>query len=177
MTSASYTRVLVRRVGAASVAGVAGVVLLAGCSGDGGSDEGSKTPGTGSSTAPSSTSSPSSGTDSGNGGTTEVDSALVGSWLTTSKGKAVALVINGTKAGLFATGGTVCSGTAGKQAGMEMIYLKCSDGNGDRATGMVGSVDGTSMKVTWSSSLGTETYTKAEGGQLPSGLPTAGLGS
>lgn len=42
---------------------------------------------------------------------------------------------------------------------------------------MVDSVDRTSMKITWSSSLGTETYTKSQGGQLPSGLPTAGLGS
>ncbi|MFF3378022.1 hypothetical protein ACFYXF_34365 [Streptomyces sp. NPDC002680] len=179
MTSVLYARGLVRRAGVVSAAGVAGVVLLAGCSGDGGSDGGAASGGTGSSAA-SASPSPSasdSGSGGGGGGTTAVDSALVGSWLTTSKGSAVALVVTGAKAGLFATGGMVCSGTAGKETGMQMIRLTCSDGNKDRAEGMVDSVDGTSMKVTWESGLGTETYTKAEGGQLPSGLPTAGLGS
>ncbi|MEU6229350.1 hypothetical protein [Streptomyces sp. NPDC047042] len=173
MTSVTYARVLARRAGAVSAAGVAAVVLLAGCSGDGGSDEGAKTPG-------SDTSSPSSGAtaDTGGGsGTTTADNSLAGSWLTTSKGHAVALVITGTKAGVFATGGTVCSGTAGQEAGMQMIHLTCSDKSKDRAEGMVDSLDKTSMKITWESALGTETYTKAEGGQLPSGLPTAGLGS
>ena len=184
VTSVSYARGLVRRAGVASVAGVAGVLLLAGCSGDGGSDGGSASGGTGSSASSGSSSSPSSsasgsgsGSGSGGSGTTAADSALVGSWLTTSKGSAVALVVTGAKAGLFATGGMVCSGTAGKETGMRMIRLTCSDGNKDRAEGMVDSVDKTSMKVTWESGLGTETYTKAEGGQLPSGLPTAGLGS
>lgn len=59
----------------------------------------------------------------------------MGSWLTTSKGSAVALVITGTKAGLFATGGTVCSGTAGKEAGMQMVHLTCSDGTKERTGG------------------------------------------
>ncbi len=182
MTSVTYARVtrgaVVRRAGLVSAVGLAAALVLTGCSGDGGSDEGAA----GSGSSPSADPSPSgSGSGSGGGGggsgTTAADSQLVGSWLTTSKGSAVALVIDGTKAGLFATGGTVCSGTAGKEAGMEMIRLKCSDGNGDRAEGMVDSVDGTSMKVTWESSLGTETYTKSQGGQLPSGLPTVGLGS
>ncbi|MGW3647956.1 hypothetical protein [Streptomyces sp. NPDC000878] len=177
MTSVSYARGLVRRAGLASVAGVAGVLLLAGCSGDGGSDGGSASGGTGSSASPSSPSPSASASGSGGSGTTAADSALAGSWLTTSKGSAVALVVTGAKAGLFATGGMVCSGTAGKETGMRMIRLTCSDGNKDRTEGMVDSVDKTSMKVTWESGLGTETYTKAEGGQLPSGLPTAGLGS
>ena len=58
-----------------------------------------------------------------------------------------------------------------------MIYLKCPSGSKDRTTGMVDSVDGDSLKVTWSGAAGKETYTKAESGQWPSGLPTAGLGS
>lgn len=177
VTSVSYARGLLRRAGVASVVGVAGVLVLAGCSGDGGSDDGAGSGGTGSSAASSSPSSSDSGSGSGSGGTTAADTALAGSWLTTSKGSAVALVVTGAKAGLFATGGMVCSGTAGKETGMQMIRLTCSDGNKDRAEGMVDSVDATSMKVTWESGLGTETYTKAEGGQLPSGLPTAGLGS
>jgi hypothetical protein len=87
------------------------------------------------------------------------------------------LVINGTQAGLFAMGGTVCSGTAGEQAGMQMIHLKCTGGNKDRSTGMVDSVTSGTMKVTWQGGLGTETYTKAEGGKLPSGFPAASPGS
>ncbi|WP_327695603.1 hypothetical protein [Streptomyces sp. NBC_00459] len=177
MTSVTYARVLTRRAGVASAAGVAAVLLLAGCSGDGGSDDGPASGGTDSSASSSSPSpSDAGGGESGSGSTT-TDSALVGSWLTTSKGSAVALMVTGAKAGLFATGGTVCSGTAGKEAGMQMVRLTCSDGNKDRAEGMVDSVDKTSMKITWESSLGTETYTKAQGDQLPSGFPTAGLGS
>jgi hypothetical protein len=60
---------------------------------------------------------------------------------------------------------------------MQMIHLKCTDGSKTRATGMVGSVTKSGLTVTWSGSLGKETYTKAEGGQLPSGLATASLGS
>jgi hypothetical protein len=96
-----------------------------------------------------------------------------GSWLATTGGKAVALVITGDQAGLFATGGTVCSGTAGP----ETIRLTCTDGSKDRATGVVDSVDGTTLKVTWKGGLGAETYTRSEGGTLPTGLPTASLGS
>ncbi len=177
MTSVTYTRVLARRAGAVSAAGAAAVLLLAGCSGDGGSDDGPTSGGTDSSASSSSPSSSDTGSGESSGGSTAVDSALVGSWLTTSKGSAVALVVTGAKAGLFATGGTVCSGTAGKEAGMRMVRLTCSDGNKDRAEGMVDSVDKASMKITWESGLGTETYTKAQGGQLPSGFPTAGLGS
>ncbi len=60
---------------------------------------------------------------------------------------------------------------------MRMIRLKCPDGSKDRAVGMVDSVDKARLKVTWEGGLGAENYTKAEGGKLPSGLPTAGLGS
>jgi hypothetical protein len=60
---------------------------------------------------------------------------------------------------------------------MKMIHLKCTDGSKTRATGMVGSVSTSGLAVTWSGSLGKETYTRAEGGKLPSGLATAGLGS
>jgi hypothetical protein len=88
----------------------------------------------------------------------------------------VALVITGKQAAIFATGGSVCTGTAGEESGTRMIRLKCTDGNKDRATGTVDSVSGKSLKVTWEGGLGAETYTKAEGGKLPTGLPTGGLG-
>ncbi|CAL9527132.1 hypothetical protein [Streptomyces sp. enrichment culture] len=173
MTSVTFWR----RSGAVRVAAVAaglvGALVLTGCSGDGDSGDDSA-----SSPAPSATeSSPAggsgSGSDAGSGGAGAGE--LAGSWLATTDGKAVALVITGKQAALFATGGSICSGTAGEESGMRMIRLKCTDGSRNRATGMVDSVNGSSMKVTWEGGLGSETYTKAEGGKLPTGLPTASL--
>ncbi|WP_373453404.1 hypothetical protein [Streptomyces sp. XY006] len=173
MTSVTFWR----RSGAVRVAAVAaglvGALVLTGCSGDGDSGDDSA-----SSPAPSATeSSPAggsdSGTDAGSGGAGAGE--LAGSWLATTDGKAVALVITGKQAALFATGGSICSGTAGEESGMRMIRLKCTDGSRNRATGMIDSVNGSSMKVTWEGGLGSETYTKAEGGKLPTGLPTASL--
>lgn len=159
---------------AVAAAGLAAALALAGCSSD--SDSGDKKSATPSASAGTSTATADTGGGSGSS-TSKASGKLAGSWLATTGGKAVALVINGTEAGLFTTGGTVCSGTAGEEAGMQMIHLKCGDGNTDRKTGMVDSVSSTSMKVTWSGKLGAETYTKSEGGQLPTGLPTASLGS
>ncbi|MEW2808809.1 hypothetical protein AB0929_17180 [Streptomyces massasporeus] len=159
---------------AAAAAGLAGVLVLSACSSDGGSGDDSA-----SSASPSASAS-SGGGDSGSGsGSGSGDSAggeLAGSWLATTDGKAVALVITGKQAALFGTGGSVCSGTAGEESGMRMIRLKCTDGSKDRATGMVDSVNGSSLKVTWEGGLGAETYRKTEGGKLPTGLPTASLG-
>ncbi|MEU0738602.1 hypothetical protein [Streptomyces sp. NPDC006134] len=102
---------------------------------------------------------------------------LEGSWLATTGGRAVALVVTGGKAAVFAMGGTVCSGTVGVRAGQEVIRLKCADGGEDRTNGTVDSVGGTTLKVTWEGGVGPETYTKARGGKFPSGLPTSGVGS
>ncbi|WP_405733724.1 hypothetical protein OG885_20630 [Streptomyces sp. NBC_00028] len=165
MTSASVN---FSRTATAAAMALAGVLALGACSSDDGSDSDDSTPSASASTDGSASS---SGSPSAS-----ASDDLAGSWLTTAKGKAVVLMVNGTEAGLFATGGTVCSGTAGEESGMQMIHLKCTDGSKDRATGMVDSVDKTTLKVTWEGGLGAETYTKAEGGQLPSGLPTAGLG-
>ncbi|MDQ0750273.1 hypothetical protein QF034_004504 [Streptomyces africanus] len=160
---------------AAAAAGLAGVLVLSACSDDGGSGDDSA-----SSPAPSATASAGTGSDSGSGAGSGSDGSaadeLAGSWLATTDGKAVALVITGKQAALFATGGSVCTGTAGEQSGMRMIRLKCTDGSKDRTTGMVDSVNGRSLKVTWKGGLGAETYQKAEGGKLPTGLPTGGLG-
>ncbi|MEU2053960.1 hypothetical protein [Streptomyces bungoensis] len=151
---------------AAAAAGLVGALALTACSG-GGSPDDSSADSTATAAASSSPTAGSTGTVTGSSG------KLQGSWVTTSKGAVVALVITGGKAGLFGTGGTVCSGTAGSESGMRMIHLTCSDGNKDRVTGMVDSVTKDGMRVTWSGKLGQETYTKAEGGKLPSGLPTA----
>ncbi|CAM5534206.1 Lipoprotein OS=Streptomyces chartreusis OX=1969 GN=HUT05_21520 PE=4 SV=1 [Streptomyces chartreusis] len=173
MTSATFSRTRTmsgRRMRVvAAAATLAGALALTACSSDGGS-EGDAAP----------SGSPSASADTGGGtggGSASAAGALEGSWLATTDGKAVALVITGKQAGLFATGGTVCSGTAGEEGGMRMIRLKCTDGSKDRATGMVESLDKTSLKVTWEGGMGAETYTKAEGGKLPTGLPTANLGS
>ncbi|MFJ4278616.1 hypothetical protein [Streptomyces massasporeus] len=155
---------------AAAAAGLAGVLVLSACSSDGGSGDDSA-----SSPSPSASASAGAG-DSGTGSGDSAGGELAGSWLATTDGKAVALVITGKQAALFGTGGSVCSGTAGEESGMRMIRLKCTDGSKDRATGMVDSVDGSSLKVTWEGGLGAETYRKTEGGKLPTGLPTASLG-
>ncbi|MET9522716.1 hypothetical protein ABZ935_36570 [Streptomyces coeruleorubidus] len=152
------------------------MLVLSACSGDGDSGDGSA-----SSPAPSAAASTGadgdSGSASGSDGSGGSDAGgLQGSWLATTGGKAVALVITGKQAAIFATGGSVCTGTAGEESGTRMIRLKCTDGNKDRATGTVDSVSGKSLKVTWEGGLGAETYTKAEGGKLPTGLPTGGLG-
>ncbi|MEU7336817.1 hypothetical protein [Streptomyces sp. NPDC007074] len=154
------------------VAGLAGALTLTGCSGgdSGSAPSGADSTGT-------TTSSGGSGTGGTGSTSPSASSGLEGSWLATTGGKAVALVITGKQAGLFATGGTVCSGTAGEEAGMRMIHLTCTDGNKQRTTGMVDSVNGATLKVTWSGGLGKESFTKAQGGKLPSGLPTASLGS
>jgi hypothetical protein len=154
------------RTAAAAALALAGALVLGACSSDGGSDSDDATP-----SVSASVSGPASSS-----GSAAPSGDLAGSWLTTAKGKAVVLMVNGTEAGLFATGGTVCNGTAGDESGMQMIHLKCTDGSKDRATGMVDSVGKTTLKVTWEGGLGAETYTKSEGGKLPSGLPTASLG-
>ncbi|WP_406172424.1 hypothetical protein [Streptomyces sp. NBC_00996] len=169
MTSATFPRRQARI--AAATAGLAAALVLAGCSSDDGGS-GDK------STSPSTSATETAGTDGGSGGTSGTKSKLEGSWLATTGGKAVALMVTGKKAALFTTGGTVCSGTATEESGMQMIRLKCTDGNADRAVGMVDSVSGTSLKITWQGGLGKESYVKSEGGQqLPTGLPTASLGS
>ncbi|MFF6805870.1 hypothetical protein [Streptomyces sp. NPDC012616] len=173
MTSAIFSRGASRRTvrAAAVAAALAGVLALTACSGDGGSGEDSaSTP-----AATADGGGPGGGAASPSGSVSASDE-LEGSWLATTDGKAVALIITGRQAALFVTGGSVCSGTAGKEGGMRMIHLTCTVGKDDRATGMVDSVDAKSLEVTWTGAAGKETFTRAEGGQWPSGLPTAGIG-
>lgn len=160
------------RVAVAAV-GLAGALALTACGGDGSGDQDDSARPTPSATA----TTDADGGTGGSGANGAPAGELEGSWLTTAEGKAVALMINGEEAALFATGGTVCSGTARERGGSSTISLTCTDGTKDRAKGAVDSVDGTTLKVTWEGGLGAETYTKAEGGKLPTGLPTTGLGS
>nr|WP_282090810.1 hypothetical protein [Streptomyces tendae] len=165
---------------AALALGLAGALALTACTDDGASDGGSAG-GSKSSAAPSASAStePGGGGGGDGGGSPSAGAAgeLEGSWLATTDGQAVALMVTGGKAALFATGGTVCSGTTEETSGTRTIHLKCTDGNDDRTTGKVGAVDATSLTVAWEGELGEETYTRSEGGSLPPGLPTAGLGS
>jgi len=168
VTSATHVTRRQARI-ALAITGLSAALLLTGCSSSDSGDGASSTPSASTSTA---------AADTGGPGTPDAKAGkLEGSWLATTGGKAVALVITGKQAAIFATGGTVCSGTAGEEAGAQTIHLKCTDGSKDRSTGVVDSVDSTSMKVTWRGGIGAETYTKSEGGRLPSGLPTASLGS
>lgn len=145
---------------------VGALAALTACSGGGGGKNAS-------SSTPHATTSSSSPSSSSSGGVTGASAKLQGSWITTKGGKIVALVISKKKAGLFVTGSkSWCQGTAGEEAGMQMIHLTCPDGSKDRVTGMVDSVDAKSMKVTWSGRTGQESYTKAEGGTLPTTPPT-----
>ncbi|MFG2311412.1 hypothetical protein ACGFS9_22510 [Streptomyces sp. NPDC048566] len=163
----------------AAAVGVAAALALTGCSGGGAGDsgKGSATPGPSSTDGTRGTDG-TGGTASGGGsGDASADGELSGSWLTTAGGKAVVLMVNGGRAGLFATGGTLCSGTATERSGTRSIRLTCTDGSTDRASGTVDSVRGKTLRVTWRGGLGTETYTRSEGGKLPSGLPTASLGT
>lgn len=155
---------------AAAAAGLASALTLTACGdGDGGSDDSAATP------TPSATRTADSGGGTGGSGATGAPAGdLQGSWLTTADGKAVVLMVNGGEAALFATGGTMCSGTAEDDDG-GTISLTCPAGNGDRTKGTVESVDATSLTVAWEGPAGTETYTKAEGGSLPPGLPTEGV--
>ncbi|MEV7199725.1 hypothetical protein [Streptomyces griseoluteus] len=152
------------KVRAAAAAGLVGALALTvtACGGDGSPDDSPTT----SSAAPA----PSGSDGSGGGGASD---RLQGSWITTGGGKIVALVVTGKQAGLFVTGGTVCSGTAAEQAGHGVIRLTCQGGDDSRAEGTVDSVDGKALKVTWKGSAGSESYTRAEGGKLPTGLPTS----
>ncbi|WP_225837794.1 hypothetical protein [Streptomyces sp. NK08204] len=145
-------------------AGLTGALALTACGGGGDGAKDGPTP----SASPTAT----AGSGAATGAAPGASGKLQGSWITTAGGKIVALVVNGDQAGLFATGGSVCSGTAGTEAGMQMIHLTCTDGSKDRVSGMVDSVGAKTMKVTWSGKLGQETFTRAEGGRLPSGLPT-----
>jgi len=138
--------------------------VLSACSDGGGSDDDS---------SPTASAAPTAAqTQETGGSTSSPEDGLEGSWLTTSGGSAVALVITGDEAALFGSKGAVCSGSASARS----IRLTCADGDDSRSSGTVDSVSGDTLKVTWSGDLGQESYQRAEGGTLPSGLPTAGLG-
>lgn len=181
-TSATTVALPRRRVRiAAAAAGLAAALVLTACGGNGsdGDNGGDGRDGSGSadkesSAAPSVTETSDTGGGSGASG---AQPELAGSWLATTRGKAVALIVTGEKAAVFETGGSVCNGSAKEESGMRMIRLTCKGGDSDRTVGMVDSVSAESVTVTWESGVGKETFQKAPGGRLPTELSTAGLDS
>ncbi|MFI9151142.1 hypothetical protein [Streptomyces sp. NPDC053367] len=161
----TYTRVARGRPRfAAAAAALTSLLLLSACSNGGGSDDDS---------APTVSATPTAAqTRQTDGGTPSPADGLEGSWITTSGGSAVALVITGDEAALFGSKGSVCSGSASARS----IRLTCAESDDPWTSGTVDFVDGDTLKVTWSGGPGQETYQRAEGGKLPSGLPTAGFG-
>lgn len=173
MTTANSTT----RAARIAAAGLLGALALTACdSGSGsGSDSGTKN-GTSPTAGASATSDGKGGPEgTGNtGGPAAESGGLNGSWLATSGGRAVVLIVSGGRVALFSTDRTTCSGAVREQPGKDVIRLSTCK---RRAEGTVDSVNKTTLQVTWAGGLGRETYTRAQGGALPSGLPTAGLGS
>ncbi|MFF8591999.1 hypothetical protein ACF061_11220 [Streptomyces sp. NPDC015220] len=161
------------RVGAVALTGVLTLTACGGGGSDTGPEDGSGRGGA--SPTPSRPTATESGSGSGSGsGANTKASGLNGSWLATTDGRAVVLIVTGEQAALFSTDRTTCTGTAVEQDGRQVLRLaECKA----RTTGTVDSVNKTTLRVTWEGGPGTETYTRAEGGTLPSGLATASLGS
>ncbi|MFC9054362.1 hypothetical protein ACFTWJ_28140, partial [Streptomyces anthocyanicus] len=119
------------RVAALSL-GLVGALALTACTDGGDSDGGGSGEGSGgdkSSAAPGASASTDPGGDAGGSPSAGAAGELEGSWLATTDGQAVALMVTGDKAALFATGGTVCSGTTEETSGTRTIRLKCADGS------------------------------------------------
>lgn len=112
------------------------------------------------------------GATAGTRGSPRRADALEGGWLATAGGKAVALVVTGREAGLFASGGTVCGGSTGERDGDRTITLTCTSGASDRVDGTVTAVADDSLTVDWKGRPDPETYRRTENGRLPGGLPT-----
>lgn len=176
-----------RRAGRIAAAGLVGVLALTACDSGGGSDSpagahsgsgagpGSGSGGGAGSSATGATGSASASASEGAGsGENAKGAALSGSWLATAGGKEVVLIVDGGKAALFSTDRTTCAGSAAEESGRRVLRFSACKA---RTTGTVDSVNKTTLRVTWEGGLGTETYTRAEGGAVPSGLPTASLGS
>ncbi|MFJ4880595.1 hypothetical protein ACIP93_36030 [Streptomyces sp. NPDC088745] len=162
---------------AAGTAALAAALLLTGCSGDSGKDDGPDGRGGPPGSARSSTPSPGAGDgggastpparDTGSGaGAGSVD----GEWAVTTGGKMVALSIHDGLAGI--AGENICTGTVSRR-GAVTLDLSCANGRTDRARGTVTpGADGKTLTVKWEGSGVTETFTRAPSSALPSGVPT-----
>ncbi|GAA2943282.1 hypothetical protein [Streptomyces enissocaesilis] len=145
-----------------AAAAVAAVLVLTGCSGDSGGTDGGKSEEKGGGSGQSST--PSGGAK-GAGASADV----TGSWIATTDGKVVALIVQGSDAAV--AGEHVCSGKVNKEDTVT-LDLRCGDGNTDRTAGLVTpGADGGTLTVKWDSGL-KDSFRKSAGGALPEGIPT-----
>ncbi|MFD5099700.1 hypothetical protein [Streptomyces albidochromogenes] len=150
-----------------AAAAVAAALVLTGCSGgngaDAGGDKGRDTGANGTSGG-GGQSSTSPGADQG----TSAD--VAGSWVATTDGKIIALIIQGSDAAV--AGEHVCTGTVA-EGGKVTLRLKCADGNADRTTGVVTpGAGGDSITVKWGSGIKDTFRKSAAGDKLPDGMPS-----
>lgn len=141
----------------AAAAAIAAALALTGCSSESKDNvEGDKGKETGAGA-------PSAGGDEG------AVADVTGSWIATTDGKIVALIVQGSDAAV--AGEHVCSGKVAK-ADEVTLELKCADGNADRTTGLVTpGADGSTITVKWGSGI-EDTFQKSSGEKLPEGIPT-----
>ncbi len=152
------------RTGAVAVAALAASFALTACGGDANKDSGadasaSATPGAG------------GGEDSGASGSGAVDAAaLEGTWVGLTEGKNVTVSVASRQVALVADQ-SVCQGEVKDMGGEPMLALKCTGGSTDRTMGAIDAVDGSKLVVSWDGGV-KDTFTKAEAGKLPSGMPS-----
>ncbi len=168
---------------AAGTAALAAVLLLTGCSGDGGKGDDAGGRGGPPSGARSSTPSPGGGDGGGGGASTPPArdtgaesgagsgaGSVDGEWVVTTGGKMVALSLHDGLAGI--AGENICTGTVSRR-GTVTLDLSCANGRTDRARGTVTpGADGKTLTVKWEGGGATETFTRAPSSALPSGVPT-----
>lgn len=152
-----------------AAAALAVTLALTGCSGDSGDSTGGdrgKAKGGSGSNGQSATPS---------GGDQGASADVSGSWLATTDGEIVALVIQGSDAAI-AGGEHACSGSVAKEdakAGKVTLKLKCADENAERTTGLATpGADGDTLAVEWDSGIKDSFKKSAVGDKLPEGLPT-----
>ncbi|OEJ25765.1 hypothetical protein BGM19_20890 [Streptomyces agglomeratus] len=152
-----------------AAAAVAAALVLTGCSGDsGGGTGGDKGRDKGAGGSASRGAGQSSTGPSADQETSADD--VAGSWIATTDGKIVALIIQGSDAAV--AGEHVCAGTAAK-ADKVTLKLKCGDGNTDRTTGVVTrGAGGDSITVKWGSGIEDSFKKSAAGDKLPEGIPS-----
>ncbi|MFE9395161.1 hypothetical protein [Streptomyces flavidovirens] len=151
-----------------AAAAVAAALVLTGCSSDSGGTGGDKGRAKGNSGSAGQSSAPP-------GGDQGASADVSGSWLATTDGKIVALIIQGSDAAV--AGEHVCTGTVAGEGVAEgnkvTLKLKCPDGNADRTTGVVTpGAGGDSLTVKWGSGIEDSFKKSAGGDQLPEGMPT-----
>ncbi|WP_326803469.1 hypothetical protein [Streptomyces sp. NBC_01788] len=113
MTTAIKATTAARATGVSAATRIAaaallGAVALSGCDSGGSGDTG------GVGATPGATASTTGGDDGGAGDSAADGDGVDGSWLATTGGRAVALIVNGKQAALFSTGRTICTGTGGR---------------------------------------------------------------